>query len=554
LEHADVIICKYVDKTELMQRFFNQSLNTSLSPSAMVILLSGFLIASSAQQAHALGPNEILVIANGNNPASLRIARHYCEKRAVPKENILKLALNQELTDEIAQSRYTKLIAQPVRAKLADPNFSDTIKCLLTVYGVPFRVGPRSMLKGEQQSLAGLSGLARRKTDRLKEIIKQFEIASDLQYAVLADTEKQPSAKKILKDLDSYIQNAYSKIDAIDNNSQKRRRLKKWLSLYADIHGPTKASQAAKADPKLSLRLTDADQDRIKQCARLFEQGRREKWGFKERLKAGFYDAVQTVAGVNGVLLRLNADIDNIKGRETGASVDSELSMVMFDDYELYRWVPNELKHRVFWMGTRTLMVSRLDGPGEHIAAALVDKAVSAERNGLNGIACIDSGYSLKKKMPLYVEYDQSLYQTASLLAERTQMKVVHEQTPRLFAPGQCPNTALYCGWYSLKKYVDAFDFVTGAVGYHIASWEAVDLRNHQSTQWCPAMLRDGITATMGAVAEPYLATFPKPDLFFNQLIKGKCLAEAFYRTKPYNSWQMLLIGDPLYTPFKQVN
>ncbi|MHC4721953.1 MAG: TIGR03790 family protein, partial [Planctomycetota bacterium] len=133
---------------------------------------------------------------------------------------------------------------------------------------------------------------------------------------------------------------------------------------------------------------------------------------------------------------------------------------------------------------------------------------------------------------------------------ERTQMKVVHEQTPKLFAPGKCPNTALYCGWYSLKKYVDAFDFVTGAVGYHIASWEALDLRDPRSTQWCPAMLRDGITATMGAVAEPYLATFPKPDLFFAQLVNGKCLAEAFYRTKPYNSWQMVLIGDPLYTPF----
>ncbi len=250
-------------------------------------------------------------------------------------------------------------------------------------------------------------------------------------------------------------------------------------------------------------------------------------------------------------MLRLNADIDNIKGRETGASVDSELSMVMFDDYTLYRWVPNELKHRVFWIDTKTLMVSRLDGPGEHIAAALVDKAVSAERNGLNGFAYIDSGYSLKKKMPLYVEYDQSLYQTASLLAERTQMKVVHEQTPKLFAPGKCPNTALYCGWYSLKKYVDAFDFVTGAVGYHIASWEAVDLRNPRSTQWCPAMLRDGITATIGSVAEPYLATFPKPDLFFSQLVNGKCLAEAFYRAKPYNSWQMVLIGDPLYRPFE---
>ena len=533
-----------------MQRFFNQSLNIFVSPSAMLILLSGFLISLTTHRALALEPSEILVLINVNNPASVRTAWHYCDIRGVPRENILKLGLNRELTDDITRNRYEKLIAQPVRATLSSPRFSDKIKCLLAVYGVPFRVGPRGMLKDEQQTLAKLSQMANKKTDQLKEIIRQLEIASGLQYSVLADTVKQPSAKKILKDLDFYIQNAYSRIDAIDDKDQKQQLLIQWLGLYSRIHGPTKASQTAKTIPNLSMRLTDADQDMIKRCMSLFERDRREKWSFKKRTEGGFYGALQTAAGVSGLLLRLNADIDNIKGRETGASVDSELSMVMFDDYTLYRWVPNELKHRVFWIDTKTLMVSRLDGPGEHIAAALVDKAVSAERNGLNGFAYIDSGYSLKKKMPVYVEYDQSLYQTASLLADRTKMKVVHEQTLKLFAPGKCPNTALYCGWYSLKKYVDAFDFVTGAVGYHIASWEAVDLRNPRSTQWCPAMLRDGITATIGAVAEPYLATFPKPDLFFSQLVNGKCLAEAFYRAKPYNSWQMVLIGDPLYTPF----
>ena len=149
------MICKYADKTELMQRFFNQSLNTSLSPSAMVILLSGLLIVSSAHRAMALAPNEVLVLTNGNNPASLRIARHYCEKRSVPKENILKLALNQELTDDITRNRYEKLIARPVRAKLADSHFADTIKRVLTVYGVPFRVCPRELIIGEKRSLAG---------------------------------------------------------------------------------------------------------------------------------------------------------------------------------------------------------------------------------------------------------------------------------------------------------------------------------------------------------------------------------------------------------------
>jgi uncharacterized protein (TIGR03790 family) len=129
-------------------------------------------------------------------------------------------------------------------------------------------------------------------------------------------------------------------------------------------------------------------------------------------------------------------------------------------------------------------------------------------------------------------------------------LSVREERTKALFQPGDCPRAALYCGWYSLAKYVDAFDFVPGAVGFHIASSEAVSLRQPDSGQWCPNLLKKGITATLGPVAEPYLAAFPQPDAFFSELFVGRCLVEAFYRTKRFNSWQMVLIGDPLYTPF----
>jgi uncharacterized protein (TIGR03790 family) len=103
-----------------------------------------------------------------------------------------------------------------------------------------------------------------------------------------------------------------------------------------------------------------------------------------------------------------------------------------------------------------------------------------------------------------------------------------------------------------LTKYIDAFDFVDGAVGFHIASYEAASLRDPNSSQWCPAMLKDGITATLGAVAEPYLHAFPPPKDFFEQLYNGSCLVEAYYRTNPFNSWQLLLVGDPLYKPFRK--
>ncbi len=255
---------------------------------------------------------------------------------------------------------------------------------------------------------------------------------------------------------------------------------------------------------------------------------------------------------LNRKLHELQSEIDRIGGKETNASVDSELSMVLHGDYELYRWRRNQLRNNLIDLGSSTLMVSRIDGPGADIVRGLIDKAIKAETTSLKGVAYIDSRGLKKDKRPYTSGYfDRSLRSLAVLISFRSDITAKEERTEKLFQPGECPRTAIYCGWYSLKKYVDAFDFVDGAIGYHIASLEAVDLRDPASSQWCPAMLKDGITATLGAVAEPYIHSFPEPRAFFAELLSGRCLVEAYYRTKPFNSWQLVLIGDPLYRPFK---
>ncbi len=392
----------------------------------------------------ALEPDEILVIANSDIAASVQIAQYYCEKRAVPTANILALPLGTSLSDTITRDNYEKQLAEPIRSRLASPEFAGKIRCLLTTYGVPIKVGKRGQLKG--------------KKDELKQLKK------------LAEQEK-------------------NKIEQLEQNSPAGNR------------------QASAEQKKKSNRR----------------------------------------------LARLQSGIDRIAGKKTNASVDSELSMVQFGDYELYQWQPNRLKDNPPYWDFKTLMVSRLDGPGFNIAKGLVDKALAAEKTGLRGIAYIDSRGIANDKNPYSFGYfDQSLRDLAVMIKTRKQMPVIEERTEKLFELETCPRTAIYCGWYSLKKYVDAFDFVDGAIGYHIASWEAIDLRDPNSSQWCPAMLKDGITATLGAVAEPYLSAFPQPKTFFAELFNGCSLVEAYYHTKPFNSWQMVLIGDPLYKPFKK--
>jgi hypothetical protein len=65
-------------------------------------------------------------------------------------------------------------------------------------------------------------------------------------------------------------------------------------------------------------------------------------------------------------------------------------------------------------------------------------------------------------------------------------------------------------------------------------------------------MLEKGVAATLGPVGEPYLNSFPPPELFFPILIRGDAtLAETYALSNPFLSWKMVLIGDPLYRPFK---
>ncbi len=388
----------------------------------------------------ALEPNEILVIANRQVSESKQIADYYSKKRNIPDKNVIYLALGYKPNEWIKREDYERSIALPIKKRL-QRRIPGEIRCLVTTYGIPIKVGSKGPKPGMERKISELKKLQSNEKLRLEKM-------------------KQDST-----------------LEAKQKSTQTKQ--------------------------------------------------------------------------INRKIAQLQREIGRLSGHETHASVDSELSMLLFESYDLYRWQPNMLNNKLAGLDFRTLMVSRLDGPDYQIIKGLIDKAIAAEKKGLKGNAYIDSRGIVSKNM--YGHFDQSLRDLETFIRSETKMPVTAEKTKKLFQPGSCPQTAVYCGWYSVKNYVDAFDFVDGAVGFHIASFEAQNLQDPKSSTWCAAMLRDGITATLGAIAEPYLHTFPEPKAFFAELFNGNCLVEAYYKTKPFNSWQLVLIGDPLYRPFKNI-
>jgi uncharacterized protein (TIGR03790 family) len=255
----------------------------------------------------------------------------------------------------------------------------------------------------------------------------------------------------------------------------------------------------------------------------------------------------------------LERQITAITKSDNSASLDSEIALVREASYPLAGWVPNP-----FYLGYRgkkinnlpraAFLVSRLDGPSKQIVSRIIDDSLATEAKGLRGIAYFDARWPDPgdKRLSGYALYDHSLHKAAKRLKESGVMPVVLDQQERLFQPGEAPNAALYCGWYSLAKYIDAFSWVPGAVGYHIASEECETLRQSRSQVWCKVMLEKGVAATIGPVGEPYVQAFPPPEIFFSLLIDGRLtLAECYALSNPFLSWKMVLIGDPLYRPFK---
>ena len=395
----------------------------------------------SATPLFALEPANIVIVANRDMPESISVAKHYAKKRNVPEDNIILLSLPKG--EDILRTDFETKLAEPLREALKSKK--DKIKVILTVYGVPLRVGAKV-----------LSGAEKVKADEIKKQLDDSRKKLEIAEKDKAENDKLEGFKKKIAEL----------------NSQHR------VAIAVESH----------------------------------------------------------------------------------ACVDSELMCLWWPAYEFSRWQPNPL----YWKAPKelnnrfpnTLMTCRLDGPTAEIAKRLVDDAVEVEVNGLKGKVYFDArgiGFNSKNQGDStgYGGYDESFREAAALL-KSAGMEVILDDKGALFEPDSCKDAALYSGWYSHANFIDCCKYVKGAVAWHLASSEAITLRNPASKVWCPNLLQKGVAVTLGPVAEPYTIAFPKPAEFFGFLITGKyTLVETYSRTTYLTSWMTVLVGDPLYNPYK---
>lgn len=273
---------------------------------------------------------------------------------------------------------------------------------------------------------------------------------------------------------------------------------------------------------------------------------------------------VRTVLLMRGVPLRIDdtkpwpleklANLVNHGLQRDEAAVDTELCLALFDSYDIRGRVANPMYNQLRWeagaAGAPLLLVTRLDGPSPDLVRAQIEQALRAERFGLHGRVYVD------QRAPRADDYqvgDYWLDESAQRLL-REGYDVTMERTDAVFGERYpMDDAAIYLGWYTAEvtgPFVRSnFVFRSGAIAYHNHSGNAATLRS-ATNHWCGPLLARGATATLGAVAEPFLGFTPHLPILVDRLCNGLTWAEASYLSLSVLSWQTTVVGDPLYRPF----
>ncbi len=501
---------------------------------------------------------QLLLVVNRNVPASATLAEAYAKARGVPDGRIVRLDV--PITEQVSWDVYERQIALPIRQYLRQNKLDEKVTCIVTFYGVPLRVADHVLTRQDWNDGGPLLQELHVTTNALVQKVTEIEgLAAEINpsfqpepAATQLDALNRRTELALVAAVRGFTTSTAPKA-VVEKQSARLRDLFSYFfgsALFSDRFGTAELARTdlpvdqRKAWEALARQSIKARADLQAATDQKYDRAARQRVLTLTKDHFGALAYARTVQGV----------MDYMSSDHSVSAVDSELSLVHLNFYPRANFVPNALNYS--WTGPlpgRLLMVSRIDGPNEAIANQLILIPKAVEPKGLQGQVVIDSrGIPESKggKPDAYGQYDETLRGMRDLML-KTRLRLLFDDQEAILPVGSAQNVAAYCGWYSVGRYVRSCQLTPGAVAFHVASYECTSLHDPTNTGWCPGLLRDGAGATLGAVAEPYLTAFPPADDFYGLLLTGKLtLAEVYWRTVPLASWQMTLIGDPLYRPY----
>ncbi|NNM88750.1 MAG: TIGR03790 family protein [Phycisphaerae bacterium] len=527
----------------------------------------GISCTAGMSSAASLTPQQVAVIINGNNPNSWSIARFYARERHIPKMNLIVLSGLPHDAVQIPVDTYDIHVSAAIRRILRERQLKKTIRCLVTTWGIPLRVagmGTSPQITLElQQIQQGLQSQVRQLTLGIAQL---NALAATSPTSTLVTKPAPPvggppvtqAAQLALQHFGQALNNAVHRVGLLPP-IRRQAAFAKLLPLLAVYIGPGGVGQTihihgssavAQKDHQTLAAMKKDVQKYLPELIRLSQRRYLEK----DRLE--LRELQLKLFGVVGLTRQLLSDTIYLQQKPSSTALDSDLMTVWYQP-DAAMGMENNPMYMPNW--TRSvgklqthipLMVSRLDGTSPKMVRNMILTSVRVQKTGLRGVAYFDAR-GLHGQDP-YSQYDRLLRHTALFILQNTGMPVALQDTPAFFQSKNCPDEAIYCGWYSLEHYLPSCQWLPGSVAFHVASFELLSLHNPNYGGWCPHLLKHGVCGTLGAVAEPYLTAFPPPNLFFPLLLSGRFTqAQVYYLTCPLVDWRIAYVGDPLYNPFE---
>jgi uncharacterized protein (TIGR03790 family) len=236
------------------------------------------------------------------------------------------------------------------------------------------------------------------------------------------------------------------------------------------------------------------------------------------------------------------------------ASVDSELAMFGVEGVPLDGGLPNK-----FYQSKKPItraelpflvLTARIDAASYATCERMIRDAVETEKSGLWGMAYVD----IANKYPQGDQWLETVAKANGQAGIPTVVDRFNDTLPKNYPLGAA---ALYYGWYDWNvsgPFLNpGFRFRKGAVAMHLHSFSAEQLGN-PTKNWSAPLLEKGAAVTIGNVYEPYLNLTHDFGILHQCLLDGDCWVEACWKAIPVASWQGVVLGDPLYQPFKHLD
>ena len=196
------------------------------------------------------------------------------------------------------------------------------------------------------------------------------------------------------------------------------------------------------------------------------------------------------------------------------------------------------------------LICSRLDGSNVQQVKVYIDNADNLNKQlFINGMLFVDpysdkQGVAAEAYQEEILDFYNNLVPTLNLDTWSTSFMDPYVDV----AIPYVSDDSFVWSWFTDRAYGSFFQRSNSIrTFFYNADYDGgFSFRDDNSNRWPSLSMNNGYVASAGAMSNPSIGGFLNPNTFFDSLLRGATIGEAYLFSLPYLDWTMALFGDPL--------